>query len=101
MGKIYWERIIPILLKKGALLVSDLEGLEVLCMIYGIIRAKAKAGDEVNASLITQLRLYQREYGLTASSRAGIRAEPNSTRENPFAKRTQNAALHTKSRRLG
>ena len=81
-GKKYWDRIVPILQHRGVLTVVDVEGLEVLCMVYGMIRAHAVAGVDVNASLVTQLRLYQREYGLTINSRVSIKDDRKGN--NPF-----------------
>lgn len=69
-AKEYWGRVTVALQERGILSELDLEALEVLCVLYGRMRAMATAGVDVNCALVTQLRLYQTEFGLTPYARS-------------------------------
>jgi len=86
-GRDYWERIVPILIKKRVLTIADLESLEILCVLYGKVMQAVSAGVDVNASSVTQLRLYQTEFGLTPASRAKIKAGDDGGKGNKFTQR--------------
>lgn len=84
-AKSYWQRIVPILFEKRVLTIADLEGLEVLCVLYGKVRQMAEAGVDISASCVTQLRLYQVEFGLTPASRSKLKAGEDGGKGNKFA----------------
>ena len=69
----YWERIVPPLIEQGVLSVADLEALEILCTLYGRVREYALAGTDVSAAVLSQLRLYQSEFGLTPASKQRVK----------------------------
>lgn len=83
-GRQYWERITPLLLDKRILTQADLESLEVMCILYHKIRQSVAAGVDLNAASITQLRLYQTEFGLTPASRAKLKAGDDGSKGNKF-----------------
>lgn len=83
-AKAYWDRITPVLFEKRVLSVADLEALEVLCILYGKVRQAVEAGVDVNAATVTQLRLYQTEFGMTPVSRQKIRAGDDGSKGNKF-----------------
>lgn len=84
-AKNYWDRIAPILITKKVLSVADLEALETMCVLYGRVRQMAEASVDINSSLVTQLRLYQAEFGLTPVSRTKVTAGGDKPKANPFA----------------
>ena len=84
-GSQYWNRIIPVLQAKKVLTEADLEALEILCLLYGKIRKAASAEVDLNASMITQMRLYQTEFGLTPASRGKIKAGGEEGKANKFS----------------
>ena len=81
----YWRRLVPILLSKRVLSIADLESLEVLCVLYGRVRQMTEAGIDIQASLVTQLRLYQSEFGLTPVSRQKVGSGGEKPKGNAFA----------------
>ena len=83
-GKQYWDRIVPILLDKRFLSIADLESLEIMCILYHKIRQGVAAGIDLNASTITQLRVYQTEFGLTPASRTKLKAGDDGGKGNKF-----------------
>lgn len=83
----YWNRIVPILLNKRVLTIADLEALEVMCALYGRVKKLIAAGVDIPASMVTQLRLYQTEFGLTPASRNKIAAGEEPSPGNKFAGR--------------
>ena len=85
-GVAYWNRIVPILLEKRVLSVADLETLEVMCLLYGKIRQQALAQVDVNASSVTQLRMYQTEFGLSPASRNKIAKGDDAGESNKFTR---------------
>lgn len=85
-GVEYWDRIVPVLLEKRVLSVADLETLEIMCLLYGKIRQQALAQVDVSGSLITQLRLYQTEFGLSPSSRNKIAKGDDAGKGNKFTR---------------
>lgn len=84
-AKQYWDRIVPVLLSKRVLSVADLEALEVMCALYGKIKKMIAAGVDISASTVTQLRLYQTEFGLTPASRNKINAGEDAGKANKFS----------------
>lgn len=84
-AKGYWDRIVPILISKRVLSVADLEALEVMCSLYGKVRQMVEAGVDISSALVTQLRLYQAEFGLTPVSRTKIAQGSDKPKNNPFA----------------
>lgn len=86
LAKKYWDRIVPVLMAKKVLSEADLEALSVLCALYGKVRQAYTAGVDLSASLITQLRLYQTEFGLTPVSRSKITKSGEDAKDNPFKK---------------
>ena len=84
-AKQYWDRIVPILRRKKVLSIADLEGLAVLCALYGRVCKMLAAGVDVSAATVTQLRLYQTEFGLTPASRNKIAGGDDGAATNPFA----------------
>lgn len=84
-AKQYWDRIVPILRRKKVLSIADLEGLAVLCAMYGRVRKMLAAGVDISAATVTQLRLYQTEFGLTPASRNKIAGGDEEAVTNPFA----------------
>jgi phage terminase small subunit len=81
----YWERIVPIMLAKKVLTIADLEAVEVMCVLYGKVRKMATAGVDISSALVTQLRLYQTEFGLTPHSRNRVAAGDATPKGNKFA----------------
>ena len=88
-GRQYWDRIVPVLQSKRVLTEADLESLEIMVLLYGKVRQAAQAGVELNASTITQLRLYQGEFGLTPVSRTRIKQSGDGVKENRFKKNSK------------
>jgi phage terminase small subunit len=84
-GKAYWDRIVPLLLAKRVLTVVDLESLEIMCMMYHKVLKASFAETDLNAASVTQLRLYQTEFGLTPASRAKLKAGDDGPKGNKFS----------------
>lgn len=89
LAREYWVRIVPVLMAKKVLSEADLEALTVLCALYGKVRQAYSAGVELSASIITQLRLYQTEFGLTPVSRSKIAKSGDDGKANRFGKNGQ------------
>lgn len=85
-AKQYWDRIVPILLSKRVLSIADLEALEVMCALYGRVKKYVMLGADINAATVTQLRMYQTEFGLTPASRNKIAAGEDVPEGNKFGK---------------
>jgi len=86
LAKKYWDRIVPVLMAKKVLSDADIEALAILCALYGKVRQAYSAGVELSASIITQLRLYQTEFGLTPVSRSKITKSGEDGKPNKFKK---------------
>lgn len=82
----YLSRVTQELVKKNVLSILDLGALEMMCALYGQIRNTSQAGLEVQAATLTQLRLYQTEFGLTPASRSRITGQREG-RQNKFRER--------------
>ena len=84
-GKEYWDGIVPLLLDKRVLTVVDLESLEIMCLMYHKVLKASFAETDLNAASVTQLRLYQTEFGLTPASRAKLKAGDDGPKGNKFS----------------
>jgi phage terminase small subunit len=85
-GQKYWERIVPILQKKKTLTEADLEALEVTCMLYDEVKRHGKVRMIPKGNIISQLRMYQCQFGLTPVSRASVKGDAGEKKQNPFEK---------------
>lgn len=88
----FWRRIVPVLVDKRLLTLADLESLEVMCALYGKVRKCIEANVDINAATVTQLRLYQTEFGLTPASRTKMKAADNGKKGNKFTNRSKKKA---------
>jgi phage terminase small subunit len=77
----YWKRIVPELIDAGVLTTMNLEGVEVLCLLYGNIKQASMAHMPVNAAVITQFRLLAADFGVLGEAKYG---DGNGTRKSKF-----------------
>lgn len=84
-GKKEWRRIAKVLTESGIVTQLDYVVLATFCQMWGRYVEAEKAGQEVNVSHITQMRLLAVEMGMSPSSRSKVEAVGlNATERNPF-----------------
>lgn len=81
-----WQRLSIILEKNGVLQETDTMALAQLCQMYGEYVFNVSRQVEVSASFMAQMRLYYAEFGMTPSSRSGIKATKKEPAANPFSR---------------
>jgi phage terminase small subunit len=82
-GKSTWNELVPMLLAARVLTDADLFALRHLCQLDGELVSLYRKKMPVTASMLTQLKAYFENFGITPSSRARV-TRSEKIKENPF-----------------
>lgn len=81
-----FKRVAGILQPLGVLTDADITSLAIACQMFGEYIDNVIRKVEMPASKYAQMRMFYSEFGLTPSSRQGIKVEKNKAPENRFSR---------------
>lgn len=73
-GRRQWQTIVPELERLGVLASVDVAVVETFCALYADVVETARAGKPVKTNVVSAMRMYAMELGLTPASRSKVSA---------------------------